>query len=104
MAMTWQTRRRLALLILVIGLPLHMDGRESTKSREAREFGNWLHRITSLPIDYHDERCTSVQAESILLQAELTSKQRKARTDKVAAQILLQAFLDKRMPPSESPA
>lgn len=84
---------------LVVGLPLHMNGSESQKSGEVRQFGQWLFRMTALPIAYHDERCTSVQAESLLLQAEMTSKQRKARLDKVAAQILLQAFLDLRRPP-----
>lgn len=81
---------------LVVGLPLHMSGDESGKCKEARAFGQWLQRITKLPVTFHDERFSSLQAEALLLQAEFTSRQRKARIDKVAAQILLQAFLDSR--------
>lgn len=81
---------------LVVGLPVHMSGDESQKSREARSFGKWLQDTTGLPIAFHDERFTSAHAESLLLQTEMTKKQRKARMDKLAAQILLQNFLDAR--------
>ncbi len=78
----------------VVGLPLHLDGRESQKSSEARAFGEWLHELTALPVIFFDERFTSVEAEQALLSAELTKKKRKARLDKLAAQILLTAFLE----------
>lgn len=81
---------------LVVGLPLHMSGEESQKSGEAREFAKWLSEILQLPHTFQDERLTSWQAEKILLAAELSSRQRKERMDKLAAQILLQAWLDKR--------
>src|SRR5215471_18932359 len=78
----------------VIGLPVHLDGRESEKSAEARRFGQWLGETTGLPIVFFDERFTSVEAEHALLNAEMTKKQRKARLDKLAAQILLTAYLE----------
>jgi putative Holliday junction resolvase len=81
---------------LVVGLPLHFNGDESEKSRESRHYAEWLANVTGLPFEFQDERLTSWQAEKLLLAAELTRKQRKARIDKLAAQILLQAFLDKR--------
>ncbi len=81
---------------LVVGLPLHMSGEESPKSAEAREFAKWLSEILQLPHTFQDERLTSWQAEKILLAAELSSRQRRERMDKLAAQILLQAWLDKR--------
>ena len=81
---------------LVVGLPLHISGDESEKSRESRSYAEWLASITQLPFEFQDERLTSWQAEKLLLAAELTKKQRKARIDKLAAQILLQTFLDKR--------
>ena len=87
---------------LVVGLPIHLSGDESEKSREARRFGAWLSSLLSLPVDFQDERFSSFQAEQLLQQAELTTKQRKARLDKLAAQILLQTFLDARIR-SESP-
>ena len=79
---------------LVVGLPVHMSGDEGTKAREAREFGNWVAELTGLPLCFWDERFTSAMAENLLLQADLTSKKRKKRLDKVAAQIMLQSFLD----------
>lgn len=84
---------------LVIGLPLHMNGNESQKSREAAKFAIWLSQITQLPYTFQDERLTSFQAEKLLLAAEMTNKQRKERMDKLAAQILLQMWLDARQPP-----
>lgn len=80
----------------VVGLPLHLSGDESQKSGEARQFAEWLTGISGLPHAFQDERLTSWQAESMLLAAEFTKKQRKARIDKLAAQILLQTFLDRR--------
>jgi putative Holliday junction resolvase len=79
---------------LVVGLPLHNDGREGAKAAEARAFGKWLGESTELPVAYWDERFTTVEAESALWAAGLTHKKRKARRDRVAAQILLQAYLD----------
>jgi len=79
---------------LVVGLPLHTTGREGTKAAEAREFGDWLKGLTGLPVIYADERFTTAFAESALWSAGLTHKKRKARRDAVAAQMMLQAFLD----------
>jgi len=79
---------------LVVGLPLHTTGREGTKAHEAREFGEWLKGVTGLPVVYADERFTTAFAESALWSAGLTHKKRKARRDAVAAQMMLQAFLD----------
>lgn len=79
---------------IVVGLPLHCDGREGQKAAEARAFGAWLTETTGLPVRFWDERFSTVEAESALWQAGLTHKKRKARRDRVAAQILLQAYLD----------
>ncbi len=79
---------------IVMGLPVHLDGREGAKAAEARVFGAWLAETTGLPVTFWDERFSTVEAESALWQAGLTHKKRKARRDRVAAQILLQAYLD----------
>ncbi len=78
----------------VVGLPVHTSGLESQKSLEARTFGRWLGEHTGLPVCYFDERYTSAHAEALLLDAGLTSKRRKERLDKLAAQIMLTAFLE----------
>jgi putative Holliday junction resolvase len=83
---------------IVVGLPLHSNGDESDMSRQARAFARWLAEITGLPVVMWDERCTSAAAEDALLEAKLTKKKRKARVDRVAAQMILQSYLDARCP------
>jgi putative Holliday junction resolvase len=78
----------------VVGLPVFASGGESQKSREARSFGDWLHQTTNVPVEYFDERYTSAEAESLLLNAGLTKKRRKERLDQLAAQIMLTAYLE----------
>ncbi len=80
--------------LIVIGLPVHLSGTEGAQARFAREFGVWLAKLTGVPCVFYDERFTTREAESRLWEAGLTHKQRKARRDRVAAQILLQAYLD----------
>jgi putative pre-16S rRNA nuclease len=88
---------------LVVGLPVHLNGREGEKAAEARAYGAWLTETTGLPVVFWDERFTTVEAESALWNAGLTHKKRKARRDRVAAQILLQAYLDAGCPPEQTP-
>jgi len=78
----------------VVGLPVHSSGDESKKSKEARNFGKSLHQLTGVPVTWFDERYTTAHAKQLLLQSGLTSKKRKQRLDKLAAQILLAAFLE----------
>ncbi len=79
---------------LVVGLPVHMSGEEGGIAENARAFGEWVAEQTGLPVRFWDERFTSAMAEEILQAGSLTKKQRKARKDKLAAQLLLQSFLD----------
>jgi putative Holliday junction resolvase len=83
-----------AIAQIAVGLPVHTDGREGHKAAEARAYGKWLEQMTGLPVVYYDERFTTVQAEELLWSAGLTDKKRKARRDQLAAQIMLQAYLD----------
>lgn len=80
--------------LFVVGLPVHLDGRQSQQSQEARRFGAWLAGVTGVPVEFFDERFTTVEAEQHLRQAGLTHKRRKARRDMLAAQIMLAAFLE----------
>lgn len=82
------------IVLWVVGLPVHTNGRESQKSREAREFGDWLQKTTGVPVEYFDERYTSVEAEELLMAAQFTKARRKERLDKLAAQIMLSAYLE----------
>lgn len=83
-----------AVVGIVVGLPLHASGEESEMSAEARRFAAWLEEQTPLPVVMWDERYTSAAAESALLESHLTKGQRKARVDRIAAQMLLQTFIE----------
>lgn len=92
------------VVALVVGLPVHTDGREGVKAHEARQYGAWLARATQRPVRFWDERFSTAQAESALWQAGLTHQKRKDRRDRVAAQILLQSYLDAKCPDDEGAA
>lgn len=84
---------------IVIGLPLHMNGKDSPLSLDVRAFAEILHQITNLPIILWDERLTSLQVERTLKEAELSRKKRSTLIDVMAAALILQNFLDS-SPPS----
>jgi putative Holliday junction resolvase len=88
---------------VVVGLPVHLDGREGPKALEARAFGKWLGDVTGLSIVFWDERFSTVEAEAALWSAGLTHKRRKDRRDRVAAQMLLQGYLDAGCPEEQPP-
>jgi putative Holliday junction resolvase len=87
--------------LIVIGLPLHLSGREGDLANRVRAFGAWLAATTARPVVYFDERFTTVEAEQRLLDAGLTNKKRKALRDRMAAQIMLQGYLDAGCPTTE---
>jgi putative Holliday junction resolvase len=101
--------RRLAseerIVRFIVGLPVHLNGRESEKSRDARTFGAWLAETTGVPVVFFDERFTTSEAERLLSEsgAHFTKKRRKARLDKLAAQILLTAYLEAGQPTDDLP-
>lgn len=78
----------------VVGLPINMDGTEGQQAKIARGFGDALQKTTGKPVHYFDERLSSSAAQELLQPAELTRKKRKARLDAVAAQVILQGFLN----------
>jgi putative Holliday junction resolvase len=69
----------------------------------ARRWGRWLASATGLPVAYADERYTSVEADNLMIQSGLKRQKRKDLRDKLAAQILLQGYLDAGCPEVESP-
>ena len=79
---------------VVIGLPLNMDGSEGPRARKVIEFSRVLEEKTGLPVHFHDERLSSFEAENALCEAGVYGKRRKSRVDMVAAQIILQGYLN----------
>ena len=79
---------------LIVGLPLNMDDSENAMTQAARKFGHRLQGRYNLPVHLVDERLTSVAAKNTLVESRTPWKQRKAKVDKLAAQTILQAYLD----------
>lgn len=81
---------------VVVGLPLSMDGSYSAKTKEVMEFADSLSKAVNVPIKTWDERLTTVVAEKALLEADISRAKRKKLADKLAAQVILQGYLDSR--------
>ncbi|MCH2634760.1 MAG: Holliday junction resolvase RuvX [Acidimicrobiales bacterium] len=82
--------------ILVVGLPLSLDGTEGKAAQGARQEAEAIGQTVSVPIELHDERLTTVEAERILKEQGLDAAERRNVVDKVAAAILLQAWMEGR--------
>lgn len=80
---------------IVLGYPLNMNGSEGPKTEEIKEFGQALSEFVSIPITYWDERLSTVSAERILINADVSRKKRKEVIDKMAAVNILQGYLDR---------
>lgn len=84
----------------IIGLPLNMDGSEGPRAEMTRKFGAGLEEHTKLPVIYWDERLTTVAANRVLLEGDVSRKKRREVIDQVAAVLILQGWLDSQRPPS----
>jgi len=80
--------------IIVIGLPLNMDGTAGVRVDKTKDFATELAKYTDAKIEFLDERLTSVSAEKILISADVSRKKRKQVLDKLSATIILQDYLD----------
>ena len=80
----------------VVGLPKNMNNTEGPRVEASKAYGNKIAEIFDLPVDYQDERLTTVQAERMLVeQADISRGKRKKVIDKLAAQLILQNYLDR---------
>ena len=93
--------RAVAAQRIVLGLPLDGDGNEGDAARRARAFGERLGAHLGLPIELVDESFSTVEAEEVLLAADLSRKRRKQVVDKLAAAVILQRWLDQQRGPAE---
>jgi len=79
---------------LVIGLPLNMNGSEGPRCQSVRQFARDILKTVAIPIIFFDERLTTFASAEILEKSGFTRQKKRALADKVAASIILQAFLD----------
>ncbi len=80
--------------LLVVGLPLHLDGNEQDMTRAAQRFANQLNGRYRLKVELMDERLTSDEAESLLTASGASVFQDKAQVDMIAAQLILQSWME----------
>ena len=81
---------------VIVGLPLNMNGTYSEKTKEAVLFVGELEKTVSVPVKTWDERLTSMQADRAMLEGDISRAKRRKLSDRLAAQIILQSYLDSR--------
>ena len=82
--------------LIVVGLPLKMDGTSGSSVDMVNEFVEKIKKFTNVPVVMQDERFSTVSATNILLEGNVSREKRKGVVDKLAATIILQSFLDKK--------
>lgn len=95
--------RERAIERVVVGLPLRMDGSEGPAAVSAREFAAWVGRETGLPVELWDERLTTVIAARAMIEGGERRSARRKAIDKLAAQVMLQHYLDCRSGAGRAP-
>ena len=80
---------------IIIGLPKNMDGSEGPRADVIKAFGALLAELTAIPIDYYDERMTTMVAYRFLGETGTYGKKRKQTVDTLSAQIILQNYIDR---------
>jgi putative Holliday junction resolvase len=86
---------------IVLGLPLDPEGAEGPAARRARDFAGKLATALELPVELIDESWSTVEAEAVLLAADVSRRKRKEVVDKLAAAVILQRWLDQQRYPDE---
>ncbi len=79
---------------LVVGLPLNMDGSEGPRAAISRRFGERLGQKTGLVVVYWDERLSTAEVQRVLISGDASRKKRKQVVDQLAAQVILQGWMD----------
>jgi len=79
---------------IIVGLPRSMDGSMGPRAEKTVEFADRLAASTDVPVRYYDERLSTAMAERTLIEADVSRKKRKKVIDMLAAQVILQGYLD----------
>ena len=84
---------------IVVGDPIHMSGDSGSMSRRAHKFGEVLREVSGLPVEFCDERLTTIEAQRILEDSGVPQKKMREQIDAVAAAVILQSYLNTLKPP-----
>lgn len=79
---------------IVVGLPLNMNGSKGPQAEKAIKFCDTLKKELNLPVKLWDERMSTMEADKVLIRADVSRAKRRKKIDKLAAQIILQSYLD----------
>lgn len=82
-------------LKIIIGMPLNMNGSKGASAKMAEDFASLLKTRLHADIELIDERLTTKEGSRVLLEGDISRKKRKLCIDKIAAQLILQTYLDK---------
>jgi putative Holliday junction resolvase len=82
--------------VVVVGHPISMSGAHGPRARQAEEFAGALRSFLGIPVELHDERLSTVEADRALREAGAGGPDRRRAVDRSAAAIILQAWLDRR--------
>jgi putative holliday junction resolvase len=91
-----RTLKQYNVVEIVVGLPLRMSGEQGTQSEKVEAFAEELRARFKLPVHLFDERLTSVEANRLLDETDISDRRRKEVVDRLAAVLILQAFLESR--------
>ena len=80
--------------LVVIGDPLLLSGERGDRSHKAEEFASALRAVLPVPVELHDERLSTVEAERTLRSAGADGRERRRKVDRAAATVILQSWLD----------
>jgi len=87
--------RELSVSTIIVGIPYNMNGTKGPSAKMTEEFAELLKKEIPVTIEMVDERLTTAQGQRVLLEADVSRKKRKGVIDKIAAQLILQVYLDK---------
>ena len=82
---------------IILGLPKNMNGTLGKQAEKVLSFAQKIKENYQIPIEFEDERLSTLKAEKMLIQADQSRKKRKKNIDKISAIIILQTYLDRRM-------
>lgn len=82
--------------LIVVGLPVHMKGHLGEMAQNVLDFKASLGKKTHLSVECMDERWTTVEAQKILLEGDVSRQTRKKKVDQIAAQLILQKYLERK--------
>jgi putative Holliday junction resolvase len=82
------------VVVVVVGHPISMSGARGLRAQHAEEFASALRSFLELPVELHDERLSTVEADRALRESGADGRRRRQAVDRSAAAVILQAWLD----------